>query len=585
MNGGDRPSRSRRKRDGTARDQRGARERSPSHHSTHGVSPYPTELAAHHAASAGTPVSARPHQERLADEVKRYIRLGPADEQLLRAFRPLAEPHFVHIAELFYDRIREHEGAHDVFVDEAQVDRLKRSLVRWLERILRGPFDDAFFEQTAKIGHTHVRVGLPSHYMPTAMSLLRGALTELADATLGAEAAPTRSAIAKVLDAELAVMLDAYADAARQRTKRSEDAERTHLARNEHRYQNVVELANVLMIGLDSRTTIRLWNREAERVTGFGREEVIGQDFFDVAVPEALHEEQRALFRRALGGESVPEVAGGAVRTRAGKVRDVHWQLAFTPAGQADEIALFAVGKDVTAELALAARVRQSEKLAAVGTLAAGLAHEIRNPLNGAQLHITFLERGFRRLGLVDEDTTEAMRVVRMEIQRLSNLVSEFLDFARPRPLERRPVSLLALCLRTIAVIQADADEARVTVTHDLPASDVELDADPDKLAQVLLNLLRNAIESLASTRGGQVVLRARRRPREVLIEVEDEGPGIPSADAPIFDPFFSTKPTGTGLGLSIVHRIVTDHGGTVDFSSRPGRTVFRVTLPVRLTA
>jgi len=96
------------------------------------------------------------------------------------------------------------------------------------------------------------------------------------------------------------------------------------------------------------------------------------------------------------------------------------------------------------------------------------------------------------------------------------------------------------------------------------------------------LNLLNNAIEALTPGGGGNVVVRARREPRAVWIEVEDDGPGLPSGDAPVFDAFFSTKPNGTGLGLSIVHRIVSDHGGTIEVDSRPGQTRFRLRLPLK---
>jgi signal transduction histidine kinase len=112
----------------------------------------------------------------------------------------------------------------------------------------------------------------------------------------------------------------------------------------------------------------------------------------------------------------------------------------------------------------------------------------------------------------------------------------------------------------------------------------VELEIDPGKMEQVLLNLLRNGIEATASVGGGSVTVRARRRPRQEVIEVEDDGPGLSDPDAPIFDPFFSTKPQGTGLGLAIAHRVITDHDGSIDVSSAPKKTVFRVTLPIHLT-
>jgi signal transduction histidine kinase len=303
-------------------------------------------------------------------------------------------------------------------------------------------------------------------------------------------------------------------------------------------------------------------------------------------VPEPMQGEHEALFRSLLedraGNASIADLEG-VVSTRSGKVRDVRWQLAYAP-GQDDDVVLFAVGRDTTDENALAARLRQNEKLAAVGTLAAGLAHEIRNPLNGAQLHVTFLERALRKKG-APQDELDAVRVVDDEIKRLSGLVVEFLDFARPKPLEPEPTSIHAVCERSAQLMRPAAEEAGATLTLEMPAQDLVSYLDKPKIEQVLLNLLQNAIEAIEPGRGGSVHLRARRRPRHVIIEVEDDGRGLPSPTPPIFDAFFSTKPSGTGLGLAIVHRIVTDHSGTIDVDSRPGKTLFRVTLPIRLSA
>lgn len=528
-------------------------------------------------------------EESLFAEMKRYVRFSEADARALADLHDHAAPSFARIVAEFYERIREHEGAHAVLQDEAQVERLKSSLVRWLHRILRGPYDEAYFEETAKIGRAHVRVGLPQHYMLTAMALVRLSLVRIADETMGERSLVVREALNRLLDVELAVMLGAYHDdhvARIQRIDRLERAEvdRT-LAKTEHRYQHAVELARVLIVGLDARATVRLYNREAERVTGLARDEVLGMAFAEL-MPEGLREEHGEIFERAASGSGLfPDVLESAVRTRSGKVRDVRWQLAYSPSEVDDEVVLFAVGQDTTDENALAARVRQTEKLAAVGTLAAGLAHEIRNPLNGAQLHLTFLERGLRRAHVDDPDTHEAVRVVGEEIRRLSGLVSEFLDFARPQPLEKRVCAVRSLCERATRAVGAAALAGGVAVALDLPDTDLELEVDGAKVEQVLVNVLQNAVEALAPGGGGSVTVRVRRQPRRAIIEVEDDGPGLPSPDAPVFDAFFSTKPNGTGLGLAVAHRIVTDHGGDIDVQSRPGRTIFRVALPIRLGA
>jgi len=209
------------------------------------------------------------------------VRFDARDADLLLAFRERAAPEFPRIAQEFYDRIREHADAHDVFTGEDQIQRLQRSLVAWLSRICGGVYDEQYAEQTAKIGRVHVKIGLPQRYMLTAMALIRIALVRIADRDLGQEAGPTREALLRVLDLELAVMLQTYKDSFAERIREVGRLERTELgdalSRTEHRYVNAVELASVLIVGLDRSGTVRLVNREAERVTGYDRDQLLGQ--------------------------------------------------------------------------------------------------------------------------------------------------------------------------------------------------------------------------------------------------------------------------------------------------------------------
>ncbi|MFO0591162.1 MAG: protoglobin domain-containing protein [Polyangiaceae bacterium] len=516
--------------------------------------------------------------------MKRYVRFTEEDSKLLAAFRSEAAPHFERIAREFYERAMEHEDAHAVFTGEQQVARLRRSLVEWMDRLLRGPHDETYFEETAKIGRIHVRVGLPQKYMFSAMALIRREMCKLA--VKGSKGAATASALDRALDLELAVMMETYRDAFVARIQRAERRERAEvdraLARMEHRYTQAVELSRVLVVGLDDEVRVRMMNKEAEHVTGYARDEALGMDFVTMFLPEGLQKAHGNTFRRAARGESLSDdVIRTPVVTRSGKTRDVEWQLAYARSEADDEVVLFAIGRDTTDEDALAARVLQSEKLAAVGTLAAGLAHEIRNPLNGAKLHVTFLERGLARSG-ADPDMLDALRTVRDEIARLSGLVTDFLDFARPRQNHRAATSMRALCERAAQVVRPEAAVESVRVDVDLPPTDIVCTLDAGKMEQVVLNLVRNAVESTGPAGGGVVTIRVRREVTRAILEVEDNGPGLSEPTAPIFDPFFSTKPRGTGLGLSIVHRIVSDHGGTITFESRPGHTVFRVMLPIQ---
>ena len=519
-------------------------------------------------------------------EMKRYVRFGEDDARHLAAFGPVAAPHFVAIAAAFYDRIREHEDAHQVFNGEEQIARLQRTLVRWMGQLCSGPHDEAYYAERSKIGRMHVKIGLPQRYMFTAMALIHDALAKIADSLPRDESIAVRSALSRIIDLELAIMLETYREDYVSRIQRVERLERLQLeqalARSEHRYQSAVEIAKVLVVGVDPQGRVVLFNREAERVTGYARDEALGQDFAKLLLPEGLPDvDAQRVTRAASASEPVDATWEAPMRTRAGKERMVHWQLARTPQAPDDDVALFAIGLDVTDERALAERTLQSERLAAVGTLAAGLAHEIRNPLNGALLHVTYLERALKRSG-GDAEALETSRFIGAEIQRLSALVKDFLVFARPSPPKLEPTTLRMVCERAMTVVAGDAQRVGAVLTGDYGPSDITVMVDSAKLEQVLLNLLRNAIDAVGGVGGGRVALRTLREPRRVLLEVQDDGPGIPSADTPIFDAFFSTKANGTGLGLAIVHRVVSDHGGTIEVESKPGRTVFRVTLPIK---
>lgn len=518
---------------------------------------------------------AGPGMESRVDELKRYVRFTAEDAQRLAAFAPRAAPHFERVALEFYERVREHEEAHAVLTGEDQIRRLQRSMVRWIAGLFDGIYDEAYFANTEQVGRVHVKVGLPQRYMLTAMALIRASLTRVIVESGEPDAPAVADALSRLLDLELAVMLESYREDLVARVKRAalveHEASRRRAARMDEQYLRAVELSPLVVMALDERSEVVLFNEAAERATGFERDEVVGRSFGELFLPSG--ERDRAA---AIEGAGPGERVELPLLTRAGKLRDYRWRVGRSTNGSG----VILVGDDVTDERVERVRRQQQERLAAVGTLAAGLAHEIRNPLNGARLHVAFLERTLQK-GCGSDEALEAVHVVGDEIQRLARLVTDFLDFARPRPLALENASIQALCGRATGLVAATAEAAGVTLTSDLPPRDIGFEADAQRLEQVLLNLLHNAIEALAPAGGGAVVLRARREPYHVWIEVEDDGPGLPDGHVPVFDAFFSTKPHGTGLGLAIVHRIVSDHGGTIDVDSRPGQTRFRLKLPL----
>jgi len=232
--------------------------------------------------------------------------------------------------------------------------------------------------------------------------------------------------------------------------------------------------------------------------------------------------------------------------------------------------------QDLTELRRLEAASRRSERLATVGQLAAGVAHEIRNPLASISGSIELL----RQAPVASDDDRTLMAIVHREIQRLNLLIGDLLDYANPRPPQRVDFDLGVLVEETLQVARADAAFAQVTMAMQVDRP-LPVHADPAKLRQVLWNLLRNAAD--AATAGGKHVhVDAHRTLDATRITVSDDGPGIaPEQLAHIFDPFFTTKSKGTGLGLAICHAIVAEHDGHIDVSSEPGKgTQMEVILP-----
>ena len=226
-----------------------------------------------------------------------------------------------------------------------------------------------------------------------------------------------------------------------------------------------------------------------------------------------------------------------------------------------------------------------SEKLAAVGALAATVAHEINNPLTGVYTYIRLMERKIDQGQSGAEDIAKYkgyLDTMRREVERTTAIVQNLLDFTRPKDPLRKPMDLVKVMEESLALISNKLSITNIVVVkilNPLP----EIQADPAHMKQVFLNLLINACEAMEE--GGTLTIRSDHHPdtNTVTMSVRDTGVGIEEKDrARIFDPFFSTKKKGTGLGLSVVNGIVTRHSGKVEIDSAPGKgTDFRVTLPV----
>lgn len=247
--------------------------------------------------------------------------------------------------------------------------------------------------------------------------------------------------------------------------------------------------------------------------------------------------------------------------------------------------------KDLTRVEQLEERERLRDRLAALGEMAAAIAHEVKNPLAGIEVMAGILKRQLTE----SEDAQSILRDIIMEAKMANAIVLEVLDFVRPIRLQVERVSLADAVRDAISMAESHIARGQVQVQVALPEDLAPIQGDPHQLRQLFTNLLTNAFEALAGT--GTVRILAKQLPAEeepsagadtqavpmIQVEVTDDGPGIP-ADVMerIFSPFFTTKPQGSGLGLAIVRKIVDAHDGRIDVSARAeGGTRFRVTLPV----
>ena len=236
--------------------------------------------------------------------------------------------------------------------------------------------------------------------------------------------------------------------------------------------------------------------------------------------------------------------------------------------------------KDVTDEKELQHKLLQTEKMAAVGTLAGGVAHEINNPL-GAIL-------AFSQLGLLDAPPGSTLYEFLSEIeraaQRAKKIVSSLLRFSRPSPGERRPVDLGEVCEQAVFLCRTQYKRAAIGVELDFADDVPRALGDSNQLQQVVVNLVSNAFGALDGQNGTIRLSTALSPTGEVRLRVQDDGPGIPERHlAKVFDPFFTTKAEGkgTGLGLSISYSIIKDHGGTITVESTPSKgACFEILLP-----
>lgn len=254
--------------------------------------------------------------------------------------------------------------------------------------------------------------------------------------------------------------------------------------------------------------------------------------------------------------------------------------------GNGLRVGLVVLVKDVSRIVTLEQELRKRDRLAAAGSLAAGVAHEVRNPLSAIELNLRLLREEVAQAGAVSGDVNDYFDILAVETQRLNHITTSFLQLSRPETLRKVHLAAYGPLQQVLRLLEPEAKTKRILFHVNLQHLDAEIAGDATKLEQVFLNLLINAMQAMPN--GGTIRIESRFYQEEddrasVQIMIEDYGVGVaPDNIDRLFDPYFTTRSDGTGLGLAIADRIISDHGGTIGVASDLGRgTQFTVSLPV----
>ncbi|MBU9720837.1 MULTISPECIES: PAS domain-containing protein [Bacillaceae] len=340
--------------------------------------------------------------------------------------------------------------------------------------------------------------------------------------------------------------------------------------------QSIMEAVEDGILGLDKDFNVVMWNEAAEKITGYDREELTPE-----TIHKLLHHIQPSIdhfFNKDFNSlnlfeEIVIEKSGITFYKKDGTPFITEFTVTPMISGET-VIGSVLTFRDITQKKKSEELIHQSEKLSAVGQLAAGIAHEIRNPLTSLKGFLQLIE--FNQGG-----KQEYYDIMKSEFSRIEQILNELLILSKPQKMDKVPTSIVNLMDHTVTLLQTQAIIKNIQIKKDIQAEDAMVECAEHQIKQVFVNLIKNAIE--ATDDGGEINVLIRAINQEVTVEVVDTGCGIPKEKLKrIGEPFFTTKNKGTGLGLMVTFQIIEEHGGTVEVDSIEGEgTTFKIKLPL----
>jgi len=310
----------------------------------------------------------------------------------------------------------------------------------------------------------------------------------------------------------------------------------------------------------DTEGSVLIFNHAAELISGAKKETVIGNSI-RTALPFLDNPPESGKYERLL---SINNDNDKIIGLTIAELRDLN----------ENNTGFIGIFQDMTEKKKLESEMKNKEKWAAVGELSANIAHEIRNPLASLRGSIEMLKEG----KLPERHKEKLMDIALGEMERLNNIISDFLTYSRPKPLEIRPIDIHSILDSTLELLRNAEHKSGISIKKDFEGQFL-INADPERMRQVFWNLGTNAFEAMENS--GVLTVSTRNSPANVTISFSDTGSGISQSNIDkIFYPFFTTKERGTGLGLSIAYRIIEEHNGRLIVASRPGiKTTFEIIL------
>ncbi len=342
----------------------------------------------------------------------------------------------------------------------------------------------------------------------------------------------------------------------------------------------VVESASEIVVSTDPQGKIMSWNSAAEKLTGHSFQAAKGRLLTDFISPESVHQVQEKIRQIGSGSGLSPQMVECELLAQAEVTVAVSWILSSMPAESGPPLGIVAVGRDLSSQRILEQQLLQSEKLASLGVMAGGIAHEIRNPLAICSSAAQFL---------MDEDITVGHRrdcaaKIHDNINKASEIIENLLNFSRMVPgYDKEPLALAELLREVLILVANQAKVKRVKIKSAISAENCRVNGNAGLLQQLFINLLLNAIKAMPN--GGLLQVKLDLIGSELVVVVKDTGCGISESHLDkIFDPFFTTAPVGegTGLGLTLCYSIVEQHHGTISVQSSVGQgSQFTIGFPV----